>query len=159
MGYRRFFFCCLSSIVMCFILIILILSSSSKQETEPLTWRFWRKRRYIVVLLSFLGFLSSLSLRVNLNVAIVAMDDVWNRDSFKIAIILKKNYNFQKYVTWTSLDKGLIFSSFFWGYIMTTLVGGVFAKRFGGNVVCALVKIKYRRTFFKMILNRYLVLE
>lgn len=34
---------------------------------------FWRKRRYIVVLLSFLGYVSSYTLRVNLSVAIVAM--------------------------------------------------------------------------------------
>lgn len=36
---------------------------------------FWRKRRYIVVLLAFLGYCSSYSLRVNLSVAIVAMTE------------------------------------------------------------------------------------
>lgn len=36
---------------------------------------FWRKRRYIVVLLAFLGYVSSYTLRVNLSVAIVAMTE------------------------------------------------------------------------------------
>lgn len=34
---------------------------------------FWRKRRYIVVLLAFLGYISNYSLRVNISVAIVEM--------------------------------------------------------------------------------------
>lgn len=59
---------------MILIFLILILSLIH-QEAEPLTWMFWQKRRYIVVLLAFLGYLSSYTLRVNLNVAIVAMTE------------------------------------------------------------------------------------
>lgn len=51
------------------------ISSSIKPEAEQLSWRFWRKRRYIVVLMAFLGFVSNYSLRVNLSVAIVAMTE------------------------------------------------------------------------------------
>lgn len=43
------------------------------QETEPLTWMFWRKRRYIVVMMVHLGYIANYSLRVNLSVAIVEM--------------------------------------------------------------------------------------
>lgn len=43
------------------------------REAEPLTWMFWKKRRYIVVLLAHLGYISNYSLRVNLSVAIVEM--------------------------------------------------------------------------------------
>lgn len=50
-------------------------SSAVKPEVEQLTWRFWRKRRYIVVLLAFFGFFNVYSLRVNLSVAIVAMSE------------------------------------------------------------------------------------
>lgn len=46
-----------------------------KPESEPLSWKFWRKRRYIVVLMSFCGFFNVYSLRVNLSVAIVAMTE------------------------------------------------------------------------------------
>lgn len=49
--------------------------SSIKPELEQLSWRFWRKRRYIVVLMSFCGFFNVYSLRVNLSVAIVAMSE------------------------------------------------------------------------------------
>lgn len=49
------------------------ISSTVYREAEPLTWMFWKKRRYIVVLLAFLGYFSSYSLRVNLSVAIVVM--------------------------------------------------------------------------------------
>lgn len=46
-----------------------------KPELEPVTWRFWRKRRYVVVLMAFFGFFNVYSLRVNLSVAIVAMTE------------------------------------------------------------------------------------
>lgn len=44
-------------------------------ELEPLTWRFWQKRRYIVTLMAFFGFFNVYALRVNLSVAIVAMTE------------------------------------------------------------------------------------
>ncbi|XP_033219220.1 vesicular glutamate transporter 2.2 isoform X2 [Belonocnema kinseyi] len=44
-------------------------------EEEELTWRFWKKRRYIVGMLAFLGFFVSYILRVNLSIAIVAMTE------------------------------------------------------------------------------------
>lgn len=34
---------------------------------------------------------------------------------------------------WTSTQKGLILSSFFYGYITTQLIGGVIAAKIGGN--------------------------
>lgn len=42
---------------------------------EQLSWRFWQKRRYIVVLMAFFGFFNVYSLRVNLSVGIVAMTE------------------------------------------------------------------------------------
>lgn len=50
-------------------------SNDYVHEKEPLTWMFWKKRRYIVVLLAFFGFFNVYSLRVNLSVAIVAMTE------------------------------------------------------------------------------------
>lgn len=47
--------------------------NSINNEAVPLSWKFWQKRRYIVVVLAFFGYFSSYSLRVNLSVAIVAM--------------------------------------------------------------------------------------
>ncbi|GLH15799.1 Uncharacterized protein GBIM_20228, partial [Gryllus bimaculatus] len=36
-------------------------------------WKLWRRRRYLVALLAFLGFFNVYALRVNLSVAIVSM--------------------------------------------------------------------------------------
>lgn len=47
----------------------------SISESEPLTWKFWRKRRYIVVAMAFFGFFNAYTLRVNLSVGIVAMTE------------------------------------------------------------------------------------
>lgn len=49
--------------------------SAVKPEAEPLSWKFWRKRRYIVVVMAFCGFFNVYSLRVNLSVGIVAMTE------------------------------------------------------------------------------------
>ncbi|XP_058975538.1 sialin [Musca domestica] len=98
-------------------------------EDEPLTWRFWRKRRYIVVLLAFFGFFNVYSLRVNLSVAIVAMTE--NRT----VIDELGNESWEQDFPWDSKQKGLILSSFFYGYIMTQFIGGFIGAKIGGNLV------------------------
>lgn len=45
-------------------------------EEEPLSWMFWRKRRYIVTMMAFFGFFNVYALRVNLSVGIVAMTEL-----------------------------------------------------------------------------------
>lgn len=44
-------------------------------EADPLSWRFWRKRRYIVVLLAFFGYFNMYTLRTVLSIGIVAMTE------------------------------------------------------------------------------------
>ncbi|KAG4074236.1 hypothetical protein HA402_008645 [Bradysia odoriphaga] len=100
-------------------------NSSHYEEAEPLSWKFWKKRRYIVVLLAFLGYFSSYSLRVNLSVAIVAMTDEDN-----VSIYSKTD----RYFDWHPNERGLIFSSFYWAYILTQFLGGILAKKYGGNL-------------------------
>lgn len=39
------------------------------------TWKFWRKRRYVVCFMIFLGLWNVYALRVNLSVGIVAMTE------------------------------------------------------------------------------------
>ncbi|CAD6209083.1 GSCOCG00003718001-RA-CDS [Cotesia congregata] len=48
-------------------------SSEEEEMDEPVGWKFWKKRRYVVGVLAFFGFFTSYILRVNLSVAIVAM--------------------------------------------------------------------------------------
>jgi len=37
--------------------------------------------------------------------------------------------------SWSPATVGLIQSSFFWGYLLTQILGGIWADRFGGKVV------------------------
>ncbi|EDW67516.1 sialin [Drosophila virilis] len=101
-------------------------------ESEPLTWRFWRKQRYIVVLLAFFGFFNVYSLRVNLSVAIVAMTE--NRT----VVDADGNISYEQDFPWDPKQKGLILSSFFYGYIMTQFLGGYIGTKVGGNLVFGL---------------------
>lgn len=50
-------------------------TTSRPVEAQPLSWKFWQKRRYIVVMLAFFGFFNVYTLRVNLSVGIVAMTE------------------------------------------------------------------------------------
>jgi ACS family sodium-dependent inorganic phosphate cotransporter len=82
------------------------------------TQQLWRSKRYFVVLLTFLGYLNH-STRVNVSVAVVAMMDESIPDSFN----------------WTSTDKGIVLSSFFYGYFWTHFLGGYLAVKYGGSTV------------------------
>lgn len=83
-------------------------------------------------MLAFFGFFNVYALRVNLSVAIVAMTE--NRT------ITHANGpdTHEQYFDWDSKDKGLVLSSFFYGYICTQFVGGYLGYRFGGNKIFAL---------------------
>lgn len=94
-------------------------------ETKP----FWRKRRYLVVLLAFFGFFNVYALRVNLSVAIVAMTEL--RD----VVYPNGTHGTEQYFDWDSSTKGIILSSFFYGYITTQFIGGYFSQRIGGNLI------------------------
>lgn len=38
-------------------------------------WRFWKRRRYVVAFMSFLGFFNVYALRANLSIAIIVMTE------------------------------------------------------------------------------------
>ena len=83
----------------------------------------------MVVLLAFFGFFNVYSLRVNLSVAIVAMTE--NRTF----IDADGNESWEQDFPWDSKQRGLILSSFFYGYILTQFIGGFVAGKIGGNLV------------------------
>ncbi|KZC04249.1 Vesicular glutamate transporter 1, partial [Dufourea novaeangliae] len=98
-------------------------------EDEVSSWKFWKKRRYIVGILAFLGFFTSYILRVNLSVAIVAM-------TAKVTKVdAEGNLYSDSEFDWDSKTQGLILSSFFYGYISTQLLGGWLGARVGGKRV------------------------
>ncbi|XP_077290239.1 major facilitator superfamily transporter 9 isoform X2 [Arctopsyche grandis] len=105
------------------------LSSEDIADQEQSTWKFWRRRRYIVAVLAFFGFFNVYALRVNLSIAVVAMTEN------KTLILSNGNLSYGPEFDWDNQMKGLVLSSFFYGYIVTQLPGGWLATRFGGNRV------------------------
>lgn len=99
---------------------------------SDVTWKFWKTRRYIVVLMAFLGFFNVYGLRVNLSVAIVAMTEKFNVTLENGTVIEDQHFD------WDSKQQGLILSSFFYGYIWTQLLGGYLGSKFGGHYVSLL---------------------
>lgn len=81
------------------------------QQTKP----WWEiPKRWVIVLLCFFAFLLCNMDRVNMSIAILPMSKEFN---------------------WNSATVGLIQSSFFWGYLLTQIVGGIWADKIGGKRV------------------------
>ncbi|GAX83160.1 hypothetical protein CEUSTIGMA_g10586.t1 [Chlamydomonas eustigma] len=76
----------------------------------------WRKR-WTIVLLCFVAFMLCNMDRVNMSIAILPMS--------------------QQYA-WDSTTVGLVQSSFFWGYLLTQVAGGIWADMYGGKLVLGL---------------------
>lgn len=101
-------------------------------EQQKGTWMFWRRRRLIVALLAFFGFFNVYALRVNLSVAVVAMTEPVETKLENGTIVFMPEFD------WDSRTKGLVLSSFFYGYLVTQLPGGWLAAKIGGNRVFAI---------------------
>ncbi|VVC37042.1 Major facilitator superfamily,Major facilitator superfamily domain [Cinara cedri] len=90
-------------------------SAAKLDNTQP---SFWKQRRNRISFLAFLGFFNVNVLRVNLSVGIVAMTT--SSDTRKS--------EFQ----WGSEVRGVVLSSFFYGYICTQMIGGIIGSKIGG---------------------------
>ncbi|XP_053684989.1 vesicular glutamate transporter 2.1-like isoform X1 [Sabethes cyaneus] len=92
-------------------------------------WQFWKRRRFVVVLMAFLGFTNLYTMRINLSVAIVAMTEnrtVLHEDG---------SVEYEQYFDWSSSLQGHLLSSFFYGYLITQVPGGYLSDKLGGNYV------------------------
>ncbi|KAG8438344.1 hypothetical protein GDO86_008869 [Hymenochirus boettgeri] len=90
---------------------------------------FGLPRRYIIAIMSGLGFCISFGIRCNLGVAIVDM--VNNSTIHHGGKIIKEKAKFN----WDPEIVGMIHGSFFWGYIVTQIPGGYIASRLAANRV------------------------
>lgn len=77
-------------------------------------WQQKLPKRWLIVLLCFSSFLLCNMDRVNMSIAILPM---------------AKEFN------WSPATVGLIQSSFFWGYLLTQILGGIWADKIGGKLV------------------------
>ncbi|XP_019190403.1 PREDICTED: ascorbate transporter, chloroplastic [Ipomoea nil] len=82
------------------------------EQAKP--WWEQFPKRWVIVLLCFAAFLLCNMDRVNMSIAILPMSKEFN---------------------WNSATVGLIQSSFFWGYLLTQIAGGIWADKLGGKVV------------------------
>ncbi|KAM7472212.1 hypothetical protein LguiA_010395 [Lonicera macranthoides] len=82
------------------------------QQQKP--WWEQFPKRWAIVLLCFSAFLLCNMDRVNMSIAILPMSKEFN---------------------WNSATVGLIQSSFFWGYLLTQIAGGIWADKVGGKLV------------------------
>ncbi|KAA8543758.1 hypothetical protein F0562_022065 [Nyssa sinensis] len=71
-------------------------------------------KRWVIVILCFSAFLLCNMDRVNMSIAILVMSQEFN---------------------WNPATVGLIQSSFFWGYLLTQVAGGIWADTVGGKLV------------------------
>jgi ACS family sodium-dependent inorganic phosphate cotransporter len=83
---------------------------------SPSSASSWR-RRWTVVALCFVAFMLCNMDRVNMSVAILPMREQYG---------------------WDPRTVGLVQSSFFWGYLLTQVLGGVWADKYGGKLVLGL---------------------
>ncbi|XVE73851.1 hypothetical protein DITRI_Ditri11bG0151700 [Diplodiscus trichospermus] len=89
-----------------------VLVEGDVQEAVPWGQNF--PKRWVIVLLCFAAFLLCNMDRVNMSIAILPMSKEFN---------------------WNSATVGLIQSSFFWGYLLTQILGGIWADKIGGKLV------------------------
>lgn len=89
-------------------------------------WKFWKRRRYVVAFMAFLGFFNVYALRANLSIAIVVMTE--NKP-----VTIGNDTVYMREFDWDSRLQGYVLSSFFYGYITTQLLGGWLATIVGGQ--------------------------
>ena len=86
-------------------------------------------KRYVIVIMLFLGLATQYALRVNINIAITAMCNNHTVKQNGFTITKPAEFN------WSSKLQGTILGSFFYGYIVLQIPGGYLAYRFGGTKV------------------------
>ncbi|KAK5640839.1 hypothetical protein RI129_009386 [Pyrocoelia pectoralis] len=97
--------------------------------------------RYIVAIMGFLAILNAYTMRTTLSIAITEMVIPRNstgsgdqscqvEDDSGHGSIIQDPHDLYD---WDEETQGLILSSFYWGYIITHIPGGVLAEKFGGK--------------------------
>nr|XP_023026033.1 putative inorganic phosphate cotransporter isoform X2 [Leptinotarsa decemlineata] len=110
--------------------------------TQVKTPFFLIPQRYILGIMGFLAVVNAYTMRVSLSIAITEMvaphdsKEIIDPDSCPVpgqmnstASVTNKDILYD----WDETTQGLILSSFFWGYVITHLPGGILAEKFGGK--------------------------
>ncbi|KYN02580.1 Putative inorganic phosphate cotransporter [Cyphomyrmex costatus] len=104
-------------------------------------------QRWIFAFMGFLAILNAYSMRVCLSITITEMaipvkhnytDETCNYDHEKTNETGTEDNSMDGRYNWDERTQGLILSSFFWGYIVTHIPGGILSERFGGKYTLGL---------------------
>ncbi|XP_028414169.1 vesicular glutamate transporter 2-like [Dendronephthya gigantea] len=98
-------------------------------ESSKFSLSYGIPKRYVLLLLVFLGFVNIYGLRINLNVALVAM--VNNRTYTRGGVTVSEPAEFH----WNSKTQGIVLGSFFYGYWALQVPGAWIAMKLGGTRV------------------------
>ncbi|XP_066276385.1 vesicular glutamate transporter 1-like isoform X3 [Branchiostoma lanceolatum] len=82
-------------------------------------------KRYIVAVLACIGFMIQYGIRTNLGIAVVDMVNNHTLGDLQVPAPFH----------WSQLTVGIIHGSFFWGFLLTKVLGGYLAVRFPANRV------------------------
>ncbi|XP_073992597.1 sialin-like isoform X2 [Rhodnius prolixus] len=116
----------------------------------PIERTSWLPRRYLVALLSFFGFANIYAMRVNLSVAVVVM-----RDNRTLTLANGTKITQSPEFDWGNGVESVILSSFFYGYILTQVIGGWLSCKHGGKNLFGIgVGVTAVVTFFTPFLAR-----
>ncbi|XP_071813968.1 sialin-like [Apostichopus japonicus] len=110
-----------------------------RYKVKQPSWKGFIPMRYIVTFMAFAGFFNVYAMRVNLSVALVAMVNSSSNappKNYSNACPLPNNQTesdkegpFQ----WNPTIQGQILASFFYGYILTQIPGGIIAGKYGAK--------------------------
>ncbi|KAF5284355.1 hypothetical protein FQR65_LT13572 [Abscondita terminalis] len=103
-------------------------------------------QRYIVAIMGFLAILNAYTMRIALSIAITEMVLPNNKTSSEAEggcdapgnATQKPPTNLDGLFDWDEKTQGLILSSFYWGYVITHMPGGILAEKFGGKYTLGL---------------------
>ncbi|KAG8271065.1 hypothetical protein J6590_070392 [Homalodisca vitripennis] len=90
------------------------------------SWMFWRRKRYLVTILTLFGFMKVYTLRSSVSVAAVAMTSLYHTTLDNGTVVEAQDFN------WDSKMLGTFLSSYFYGQVGSQLLGGWLAARVGG---------------------------
>ncbi|XP_050311164.1 putative inorganic phosphate cotransporter isoform X3 [Anthonomus grandis grandis] len=99
-------------------------------------------QRYVLGIMGFFAIVNAYTMRVSLSLAITEMviatnsTEYYDPDACSSAGSNSSSSAISDQSTlydWDSTTQGLILSSFYWGYVITHLPGGILAERFGGK--------------------------
>lgn len=134
--------------------------STTSYDINPDKVPFWTSYRFLLAILGFLGFVNVYTIRVNMSVAVVCMVNhtaVMSTMPASTSFYSEANSTLPLSNTedtcpteltvanktlgksdmgtflWDKKVQGLILGSFFWGYVMTQVIGGWLATKFGGK--------------------------